>query len=378
MINRLSNWTTDWLIPWLKRNRILGSALVASLLATLYWGLLASDRYVSEAHVIIARTDATSSGQNGGMVGSIGNSNSTEFLAYQLWLRDYLLSVDMMDFLNNKLNLRAHYSDWHRDPLSRLWFEDSSLETFHSYYLSRVSAELDNNSGALIIQAQAYTPQMAHDIAAMLVEKGEAYMNSMAQNMAEQQISFLEKQVNILKERSIQARQSVLSFQDRKGIVSPVTTATSIDTAINSLDAQRTALEASRNALLSYLMPNNPSVLVLDQQIAGIEKQINAERARLASPKGKTLNEMADEFQQLEMNAESIEDTYKSALSALETGRIEAALTMRKVFVLQSPTMPQYPLEPRRIYNIAVFIIIMFLIAGVVHLIAAIIRDHQD
>ena len=46
-----------WLIPALLRRRIFGASVVLSLLAAFYWGVIASDRYVSEAHVIIQRTD---------------------------------------------------------------------------------------------------------------------------------------------------------------------------------------------------------------------------------------------------------------------------------------------------------------------------------
>jgi len=51
------------------------------------------------------------------------------------------------------------------------------------------------------------------------------------------------------------------------------------------------------------------------------------------------------------MDAGFAEDVYKTALVALENGRIEATRTLKKVSVLQRPTVPQYPLEPRRIYK---------------------------
>jgi capsular polysaccharide transport system permease protein len=46
--------------------------------------------------------------------------------------------------------------------------------------------------------------------------------------------------------------------------------------------------------------------------------------------------------------------------------------------VLQTPTLPEYPVEPRRVYNTAVFILTILLVAGILHLVAAIIRDHKD
>jgi capsular polysaccharide transport system permease protein len=48
------------------------------------------------------------------------------------------------------------------------------------------------------------------------------------------------------------------------------------------------------------------------------------------------------------------------------------------VSVIQSPTQPQYPMEPRRIYNTAVFIVATFMLAGIVSLLSTIIREHRD
>jgi capsular polysaccharide transport system permease protein len=46
--------------------------------------------------------------------------------------------------------------------------------------------------------------------------------------------------------------------------------------------------------------------------------------------------------------------------------------------VLQSPSLPEASIEPRRLYNIIVFTLVALLVAGVLYLIGAIIRDHRD
>jgi len=125
-------------------------------------------------------------------------------------------------------------------------------------------------------------------------------------------------------------------------------------------------------------MPDSSTVVEMDQQIAAVERQIDKERDKLVSPGGKTLNSTVEEYQRLEMEAEFAQDMYKTALAALEQGRIEASRTLKKVSMLQTPTEPQYPLEPRRLYNTIVFILIALLLAGIAHLVAAIIRDHKD
>ena len=85
-----------------------------------------------------------------------------------------------------------------------------------------------------------------------------------------------------------------------------------------------------------------------------------------------------EEIQRLELEAGFAQELYKSALAALEQGRIEAVRTLKKVSVLQAPTLPEYPLQPRRVYNTVVTALLAVLLAGVLNLIIIIVRDHRD
>lgn len=375
-LSRAADWVHGWAVPALMQRRVFGAAVVASLLAALYWGLIASNRYVSEAHIIIQSTDL--SGGAGVTIGSLLSGAGTPNQADQLLLRDHLLSVDMLRRLDAKLNLRAHYSDSRRDPISRMWFEDAELERFHNHFLSRVIVEFDDYSGILLIQAQAYDRKTAHAIATMLVDEGERFMNALAHNLARAQVEFLEKQVGDMQERVLKARNRMLDFQNRNRLVSPQGTAENIAAIVNRLEAQLAELRTRRAALLGFLMPDSAAVVEVDLQIGAIERQVRAETARLASPGGKTLNRTVEEFQRLQMAAEFEQDVYKTSLVALENGRVQATRTLKKVSVLQRPFEPERSEEPRRLYNILVFMLLALVIAGTVQLMAAIIRDHKD
>ena len=372
---RTFGWLHREMAPALLRRRIIGAAVVFSALSAVYWVFIASDRYVSEAHVIIQRTDFAG-GPNLDFSSLLGGANGGR--ADQLLLRSHLLSVDMLKKLDAALHLRAHYADPQRDPLSRMWDKDAPIEQFHKHYLERVSVELDEYAGVLMVKAEGFDPQTAHAIATELVQEGERFMNQMAHTLAQTQVAFLVTQVTDMNARAMQARQAVLGFQNKNGLVSPQATAENISGIVAKLEAQRTELETQRSALQSYLVPSHPSIVQIDQQIAAVGKQLAQEQARLTSPRGKTLNLAVEEFQRLEMQAAFTQDVYKTALVALEKGRIEATRTIKKVSVLQAPTVPEYPLQPRRLYNTLVFALVAMLLAGVAHLLAAIVRDHTD
>jgi len=376
---RIRQWLdrlNEALKPEVLLERTFKIAATAIVLAMVYWGLIASNRYVSEASIEIERTDmvGAASLDFGSLLSGVGGGRSKD----QLLLREYLRSLDMLKKLDAQLDLRGHYSDSSRDPLSRMWGRERRQEIFHQHYLSRTSIELDEYSGLLLIKVQAYEPQMAKAIADMLVSEGERYMNELGHAVALDQVAFLEKQVAEMGQRAIEARRELLAYQNAKGMLSPQALAETLQGTVNRLESQLTDLKARRAALLGYLSPEAPGVVEINLQIQAIEKQIELEQGRLTSPKGKTLNVTVEEYQRLELAAKFAEDVYKTALVALERGRVESLRTLKKVAVLQSPSLPDYPLEPRRIYNIVAFTLAALLLAGIIHLLAAIIRDHRD
>lgn len=353
---------------------LIGFILVLAVMATGYWLVFASDRYVSEASVIIRKTDSVTapSFDLSMLIAGVAGVNRAD----QLLLREYLLSVDMLKKLDTELDLHAHYSDEHYDLLSRMWLKD--MEWFHRHYLSRVSIEYDDYAGVLRINAQAYDPEIARAISNLLVREGERYMNQISHELAETQVSFLTTQVNLAQLRFQQARQKLLAYQNKKGLLSPQATAESLNTLIAKLEEQRAQLKTQLASLPKALDRNHPNLVMLRQSLAAIDRQITDEKAKLANPTGKTLNITMEEFQRLEMEVTFAQELYKAALTALEKGRIDATRMLDKVSVLQTPTLPEYPMEPRRIYNTLVTLLFALMLAGILKLLEGIILDHVD
>lgn len=355
---------------------LLSLASALSFAAFIYWAFIASDRYVSEAHVIVQRTDMAA-GPTLDVASLIGTQNAPT-RPDQMLLRDYLLSIDMLKKIESALKVSAHYSDSKHDLFSRMWVKEPSIEWLHRHFLSRVSVEFDDYAGVLMIRAEAYDSRVSRAIAQMMVAEGELFMDEMARKLAREQVSFLEKQVRQNADRAIQARQAVLAYQNRKGMVSPEAATENLMAIVGRLETQRADMQTERNALQAYLVPTHPSIVQINQQLAAIERQIAGEQAKMASPAGKTLNRTVEELQRLQLEAEFQQEVYKSSLAALEKGRVEATRTLKKLSVLQAPYLPDYPLEPRRFYGVLVFTVLAFLVAGVLKLLMAAIRDHQD
>ncbi len=363
LVQRLSSLSRTWRL-----------ALCACLLATVYWAAIASDLYISEARVVVERSDGVGSGAPDFSSLLIGNSAPQDLLL----LREYLLSTDMLAKLDARLKLRAHYADRHRDPLSRMWPQDASMERFHDYYLRRISVEYDDFSRMLVINAEAYSPAMAKALTADLVSEGERFMNDMTHRIAGEQVVYIERQVHDLGERLNGARQALLAYQNANGLVSARGEVETLSTVVAAAEGNLAQLNVKRNALTEIFTPQSPAIRQLDAEIAAVQDQIAVQRKRMVSAQGSGLNRVAEEQERLQAAAAFALDIYKTALGALERARIEATRKLKNVAVVQSPTLPEYPLRPRRLYNIAVFIFATLMLAAAVHLLSAIIEDHRD
>jgi capsular polysaccharide transport system permease protein len=160
--------------------------------------------------------------------------------------------------------------------------------------------------------------------------------------------------------------------------VSPKETIESLSALISKLEAQKTDLQTQLDSLPASLSPNHPTILMLKKSIQSVGQQIAQKRAELTSSARKTLNYTVDEFQRMEMKQVFVQDVYKTALSGLEKGRIDASRTLKKISVFQSPTTPNFPLDPNRPYNTLISLLLAGILAGVVKLLESIIRDHVD
>jgi capsular polysaccharide transport system permease protein len=347
--------------------------LIAMFFALLYWTVIASNRYVSSTHIVLQSPEINPTGLNISSLLS-GTQGSGDLLL----LKDHLQSVDMLQKLQHKLNIRAHYANTDIDWISRLNNEDTELENLYRYMQQRIDIVFDDYAAVLRIRVQAFSPQMAQHIAQTLLEEGEKHMNDMGQRLAAEQVAFIETQVIALEQRLFAARNALLQFQNKEGLVSPTGSVEAIFAIVSQLEAQLALLEARKKSTASYQSNSSPEMVRINSEILALQQQITLEKQKMAAENGTALNQLSSEFQTLELKARFALELYSNALLALESTRVEAARKLKQVSVLQYPTLPEFSTEPRRFYNLLVFVLFAIFIAAIAHLTRAIIRDHRD
>lgn len=356
---------------------IFRTVYLVTLLSWIYW-TVASDRYVSEAVVLVQNTENGSSASPADLLSmfSGGSGNKVD----QLLLVEFLTSIDMLNKLDEELNLREHYSSDHIDPISRLWSKDVSTEWFYRYYRNRVTVVYDDYSGVVRISAQAFDPVMAEKITESLVHNGENFMNGLSHKIADEQVAFLSEQVNLARNDLLKSNEKLLDFQNRKNMVSPKAEVENHQELIAGLEKQKSELLVKISTLPANLGTNNQIKQTLMANIKAIDEQIMLLRKSVtnAGDKVNALNELAYEENLLKLDAEFKKDIYSSTLSGLAKGKLSAARMIKNVGILQSPSKPQYAIKPERLYCISATLVVMLLVLGMLQLLKAVILDHVD
>ena len=354
----------------------LGSFLwvvVVFLLACLYYTSIASDRFVSEAKVIIRQADPMRTLPDSLALLGLGGSNNQDTLVVQ----EYLRSLDMLKSLDERLALKKHYQSHSADWFSRL-ADDATQEEFLNYYQDHLTLSLDNSSGVLTIQIQAFTPEYAQQILQVMLEKSERMINHLGHKVAGEQLRFVEQEIQRTHTRLQDSRGKVLEFQNQHQLLNPEIQTQAVQVVINELGGDLVRQQAELKRLTSFMNPTAPEVIAMRDRIDALSRQLEQEKQRLTGKQAPALNEVTADFQTYQVQAELATDLYKTGLVSLEQARVEAYRKLKFLLVVAEPEKAESALYPRRAYNLATIGVVLCLLYGLVVMVLATIREHQD
>lgn len=368
-------------IARLSPNALLRTLIVAPLvLALLYFGALAANRYVSEAVVVVrqANQSGTGSGLPGAALLLAGiNPSSREDTMY---LRQYIHSLALLKRLDERLKLREHFAQRAGlDVFCRL-YSFFPQEWFLQYYRDRVELLLDDETGLLKVRVQGFEPSYAQQLNQAILDESEQFINTLSHRVAREQMQFAEGELQRAGERLQDSKRKLLAFQGNNQLLDPLVQAQATGTLTAEMQAMQSRAEADLKQALTYLNEDAYQVKALHGQIEALRAQIEVERKKATSgpTNGRQINAQAAQFQDLKLQAGFAEDAYKLALTAVENARIEASRKIKTVSVIEPPSLPEMAEYPRRLYSLLTLAIVCLLLYGVARLAVATVRDHQD
>lgn len=350
------------------------------LLASVYFGLMAQDRHVSTSVLTVRRAHDEPAGA-GGLAMLLGGAGGAAQEDVRL-LRDYMLSEGLLHQLDARFGLRAHYGAPKRDLLYRLG-PDSLREDLADYWRARTSVRLDEVSGLLTVQVQAFDPVMAQQLNAALLAESERFVNTISQRIASEQMGFAQRELERAEQALASARAELLDFQARHQVIDPLADAQASGALAAELRAQLARLESELSTKQSYLNPDAAELVTLRAQVAALRLQIERE-SRLATRAGRqpdsaqALHRLAAEFHELKARHALAEARQRSALGSVEAMRIEAGRKVRNLVVIEPPTRPERAEYPHAAASLLTLLLSCVVLYGIVRLTVATVQEHRD
>jgi capsular polysaccharide transport system permease protein len=339
---------------WLYRHRWFGLfVIVPTLVAALYYGLIASPVYVSQSSFVIK-----SPGQKGTPTLSLANLVQTSGLsAGQEQTKEvvqYIRSRNALNDLQQQINLRSRYSTRGADFLSRFpkAFEDSSFENLYRYYGSMVGTSVDGDSGLAQLEVRAFTPEDAYEINARLLILSEALVNRLNQRAEGRAIQEAEGRVVAAEDRVRNARVALSQFRNQQDLIDPSKQAAGVLDVSNKLVAEQAALQAQLD-LMQRVAPRNPAIPAVRNRIVAVGREIAAQNGRaVGTPTG--IASKLGNYEKLQVEQEFATQMLTAANTALETARTEAEKQQFYLERVVEPNRPDMSTLPHRLKRILV------------------------
>lgn len=346
--------------PW-----FLVAVVLPVFLSAVYYFGVASDQYVSESRFVIKapnqRAPQTTSFAN--LIQSTGLSSGQEQSNQVI---DFVRSRSALETLDKKLNVKKAYGNSGIDFLSRfprVW-EDDAFEDLFDYYRTKIEISRDNDTGLVVLRTIAFSPKDARAINAVLLEQSETLVNELNENARNKAISEAESRVVEAQTRVNKALKAISDYRSQSRLVEPLKEATGVVEIANRLIVERAALEAQLSTV-RQVTPDHPSIPVLREQIASLNREIERQNSRLVGGGTNTISRKLPNYEALTLEQELASQLLVLSQTSLEQARTEALkqqFYLERVVEPNTPDLPEYPKPFKTVLTILGFALCLYFI----------------
>lgn len=350
------------------------TVVLPTLIATVYFGLIASDVYVSESRFVVRSAEKPAKSGIGMLLSSAGFANASEEVrAAQGYIqsRDALKAIDR-DGLARKAWGNDRISIFNRfDPLGL----QSSFEEFYLYYGGKVGVEFDAETGITTLTVRAYSAKDAQAINLRLLQGAEGLVNRLNQRGQGDLVRYAEREVADAQQQARNAALALAAYRNRAGVIDPERQA---NVQLQMISKLQDELIGARMQLLqlSAAASENPQIPLLKIRIAGLQQAIGDQLSQVAGNSG-SLSAAAAQYQRLQLQREFSDRQLAAALAALQDARNEARRQQAYVERVAQPSLPDEAMEPRRWRGVFATLVIGLVAWGILSMLLAGVREHS-
>ncbi len=340
--------------PWMPLFFVLFFVL-PSLAGAVYYGLIASDRYVTEARFAIRPAIGSAEKATPDGVGTNSGVPKEMIAQDTLITYTYILSRPMVETIEKELPIRQWFSRDSIDYLSR-FDADKPIEKFLKYWRHRVELEVESSSGIMGLTVEAFDPDESLAIAKAVLKEAERNVNELSAAARNDALAESNRELALAEERLKKVSVALRDLRNREGVLDAQKSNEANLKVISELRANR--IKSRGPAGHRPARPRAGGAADHRHQAAdpGYRREYRADREGVRDPgpeQKRVLSEALTRFEALDNERKNATKYYESVLSAHERARIIAARQVEFFSPIVNPVRAESSTQPRRILMIS-------------------------
>jgi capsular polysaccharide transport system permease protein len=351
------------------------TVVVPTILASFYFGLIASDVYISESRFVVRSSQRQAPTGLGVLMQTAGFSRSQDDT---YTVHDFMRSRDAVAKINGRLNLKEAFGNRDIELFSRFnpLGLDDSFEALHLYYQRNIGIDLDPASSISTLKIKAFKAEDAYRVNEMLLKLGEQLINQLNERARNDLVRFAATEVDDATTKAKAASLAVSKYRSLNTVFDPERQSALQLQQISKLQDELIATK-TQLAQVRTFTPENPQISALKNRVDTIQSEISNEMAKVTGA-GPSLTSKAAEYERLALDRAFAEKQLAAALASLEQARNDAQRKQLYLERIVQPNTPDMAMEPRRIRGVFSTFVLGLLAWGILTLLISSIREHHD
>ena len=362
-------------VPWHRRHLMFIILVALPMgLATLYFGVIAADQYVSETRFIVR---SSASDDAGNLAALMQNQKLSRAVDETYAVNEYVVSRDAVDLLVRDHHLRAILSRPEADIFNRFpnFYSRDNKEQLYRRFQRAVDTDIDTESGISTLDVRAFTPEDARDLAAALLGSGETLVNRLNARAHDDALKQASQALDEAKARMANVESELTKFRNDKNVIDPNKEAALALDALAKMTTDLVRTEAALSQMMAAA-PQSPMIAPMREKIVSIQVEIDKQRARTVGS-GEAMTSKLAEFDRLMLDRELASKSLEMAIGQFEASRREARQQQLYLETIVEPNLADQPLYPRRILSLLFVLGVSLCVYWLVKGIAGTVSEHQ-
>ena len=333
----------------------VGIVVVPTVLASIYFGFVASDQYTAEARFTV----------RGGLppamdgMGALTGAPPVLIIQDTQVIMNYLESRAVVDALDKSVDLRKLYRRPDIDMLSRLK-ANASIEKTLAYWKRHIALEVQMPSGIVVFTVKAFSADDAVKLVNAAIDASEAVVNRMNDHMISDGLALAQAERERAQANLAVAHANLEKARNQEGILSGEAASNALVNLMTQVKGQVLSLQGEYDAQRQFVSADAPQLRSLQTKIDAAKIEVTKLQDQMTDDHPdsgeKVLAGSMTKLDYAMLNNQIADSIYAGSMAVLEHARLSSELKLMYINTFIRPVASEQPRYPSRGLDIGLFL----------------------